>query len=210
MIPKIIFQTSRNKPEQYVIDKIISKCPDWKYFHYNDVEIKTFFNENYIEEFKDIVKKFDKIPRGQHKADLFRYYYLYLNGGVFIDSDAMVEMNIENIIKDYTFFSVDSYYNPHSIFQGFIGSTPKNKLIYLALKDAYNIDINLLSNDYHLLCKNLYKIIKNNTNNLFIDSTNDKIHLYREKYYNNDCAEIYNNDNKTVLLHYFGNKIIPR
>ena len=139
-IPKIIFQTSRKKPEQYIVNKILSKCDNWKYIHYNDEEAIHFFNENYIEEFKDIVIHFNKMPCGPHKADLFRYYHLYITGGVFMDSDAMIEMNIENIIQDYIFFSVYSII-PNTIFQGFIGSTPKNNIIYKALCDAYNINI---------------------------------------------------------------------
>ena len=41
------------------------------------------------------------MPIGAHKADLFRYYYLYINGGVYIDSDLMITTNIENIILNY-------------------------------------------------------------------------------------------------------------
>lgn len=103
-IPNIIFQTSKDKPEQYIIDKISSKSHNWKYIHYNDEEAIRFLNEHYIEEFKDIVLKMNQIPNGAHKADLFRYYHLYITGGVFIDSDAMIEMNIENVIQDYDFF----------------------------------------------------------------------------------------------------------
>jgi mannosyltransferase OCH1-like enzyme len=201
-IPKIILQTSKNKPEQYVVDKILSKCPHWKYVHYNDEEVIRFFTENYLEEFKEIIIKFNEMPTGAHKADLFRYYYLYINGGVFIDSDAMIELNIENIIKDYDFFSVESTFIRNSIFQGFIGSTPKNIIIYEALKDAYNIDKLYLKNVYHALCYNLTNIIKNNQSNV-------NYYLYKERRYNDDCAECYNNDNETILLHYWRYKIIP-
>lgn len=203
-IPKIVFQTSKNKPEKYIINKILSKCNDWKYTHYDDNEAIQFFNENYIEEFKDIVTKFNEMPTGAHKADLFRYYYLYINGGVFIDSDAMIEMNIENVIQDYDFFSVSSCYISNLIFQGFIGSTPKNIIIYEALQDAYNINTQTLSNNFHLLCYNLYNIVKNNENN-------NKIKLYNEKFSSNKdgCSETLNDDNETILIHYFAYKNIP-
>jgi hypothetical protein len=202
-IPKIIFQTSKEKPEQYVIDKILSKCDHWKYIHYNDEEAIQFFRENYIEEFKDIIAKFNEIPNGAHKADLFRYYHLYVTGGVFIDSDAMIKMNIENIIKDYEFFSINSAYNPNTIFQGFIGSTPKNIIIYHALKDVYNINISDLSNYYHLLCRNLYNIIHNNEFNV-------KYHLYKEGFYNYECAKCMDDNNEIILLHFWKHKTIPR
>jgi molybdopterin synthase catalytic subunit len=42
-IPKIIFQTSRKKPEQYIIDMIKIQAPLWEYEHYTDEEIIDFF-----------------------------------------------------------------------------------------------------------------------------------------------------------------------
>jgi len=33
------------------------------------------------------------------------------------------------------------------MFKGFIGANPKNKIIYSALKDIYNIDNTILNND---------------------------------------------------------------
>lgn len=202
MIPKIFFQTSKNKPEPYIIDKIVSKCPQWKYIHFNDEEAVQFFRENYLEEFKDIIEKFNNVPVGAHKSDLFRYYFLYINGGVFMDSDAMIEMNIEKIIKDYSFFSVRSSYVPNSIFQGFIGSTPKNSIIYKALCHAYCINIQELTENYHILCYQLYNIIKNG-------ESNHGIYLYDERYRNEDSAECFNHNNEIILIHYWKHKIIP-
>ena len=48
------------------------------------------------------------MERGAHRADLFRYYYLYMEGGVFIDSDAMLMKDLNEIVADYEFFTVDS------------------------------------------------------------------------------------------------------
>ena len=48
IIPSTIFQTSINKPEQHVIDKIMSKCKNYTYIHFNDAEIIEFFRNNYI------------------------------------------------------------------------------------------------------------------------------------------------------------------
>ena len=202
-----MFQTSKIKPEQYIVDKIISKCPDWTYIHYTDEEVIQFFNDNYIEEFKYIVDKFNQIHRGAHKADLFRYYHLYITGGVFMDSDAMIEMNIDDIVKDYDFFSVESSYCPRAIFQGFIGSTPNHIIIYQALQDAYNIDINKLANNYLLICYNLTTIINNNLNN---PDFNCNIKLYSEKLHNFVSMKCCNDEDETMVIHYYRDKIIPK
>jgi mannosyltransferase OCH1-like enzyme len=204
VIPKIFFQTSKNKPEQYVVDKILLNCKGWNYIHFDDAEVLQFFRENYIEEFKNIIDKFNSMPTGAHKADLFRYYYLYINGGVFMDSDAMIEMDIEYIIQDNSFVSVISV-EPNTIFQGFIGATPKNDIIYLALQDAYHIDIEKLKLCYPLLCQNLWSIIQNNNYSY-------KIRLLNEIFCNINniiCAVTYNEKNEIVLIHYCIDKKIP-
>jgi hypothetical protein len=203
-ISKIIFQTSLKKPEQYLIDNIKKYINnDWEYIHFNDNEIIEFFTNNPLPEFPCIIEKFNSMPTGAHKADLFRYYFIYIKGGVFIDSDAMIKSNIENIIKDYSFFSVESpvYKGNHTIFQGFIGACKNNDIIYKALKDAYNINIKELSEYYHLLCRNLFYIIKDNTYDF-------KFVLYNEINLDN-IAFIFNSDDELLLVHYFGNKVIP-
>ena len=46
IIPHVIFQTSITKVEQYVIDKILSKCENYTYYHFNDNEIIDFFKKD--------------------------------------------------------------------------------------------------------------------------------------------------------------------
>jgi len=157
--------------------------------------------DNYIEEFKNIIEKFNKIKNGAHKADLFRYYYLYINGGIFIDSDAMIEIDMKNIVKNYNFFSFQSIHS-NMIFQGFIGCTPKNIIIYKALHDIYNINIDELQSNYFLIVSNLFNIIKNNPN--------DGTHLYNERHHNNSACVVYNETNDIILFHYWKHKIIPK
>ena len=52
MIPKTIIQTSIIRPPKYVVDKIIAKTEGWTYLHFNDADIISFFQNNYLEEFK--------------------------------------------------------------------------------------------------------------------------------------------------------------
>ena len=202
-IPKIIFQTNKIQPENYIILKIKKFCPDFTYIFFNDNDIINFFNNNKLDKYPDIINKFNSMPCGAHKADLFRYYYLYINGGIFMDSDAMIESNIEDIINNISFFSVDSINCPGCIFQGFIGATKENEIIIKALDDAYNININSLKNDYVLLCKNLNNIVYN-----FKYDFNIKI--YKEQYNNDFSFKVVNDNNNTILIHYNKYKIIPK
>jgi hypothetical protein len=202
LIPKIIFQTSKSKPTTYVVDMVKNMCPGFVYIHFTDDDIINFFNNNYMYEFRYIINKFNSIKGGAHKADLFRYYFIYIKGGVFLDSDAMLQTDINNITKDYDFFSVEStHYCKGCIFQGLIGAKANNRIIYEALVNAYNININKLNNDYLLLCRNLFKILKK--------KWNYKVNIYKEIYGSDEVAITIDNNNKIILAHYFSSKIVP-
>lgn len=204
MIPKVIVQTSRNGIPEYVVDMIREKSPGWEYIHFTDNDIIDFFVQNPVREFPNVIQKFYSYSYGEHRADLFRYYYLYVKGGVYIDSDAMIEDNIENIVKSYDFFSVNSSYLPGSVFQGFIGCIPGNIVIYEALSDLYSISNENLIKDFHILCKNMYQFANLYSNVCFVK-------LYQEQPVKNNCYNIVDSDDKDrlVLIHYSETKTIP-
>ena len=203
MIPKIFMQTSRQKPQQYVVDMIKERCVGWTYEHYTDDDIIAFFGENLVPEFPNVIAKFFMLNYGEHRADLFRYYFLYVKGGVYMDLDAMIQCPIENIIGDADFFTVNSSYFPGTVFQGFLGATPQHPLIFEALKDIYNCPLENLRNEFHLLCKNLYGFIK--------EQRTEKTLLLEEVY--GGCPEeahVIDKNSQVVLIHYHIKKIIPR
>ena len=199
-IPNIILQTNHTKPDDYIVEKIISKCKNFIYVFFDDNDCIEYFKNNKLKEYPDIINKYNSIKLGAHRADLFRYYYLYINGGIFIDSDAMIETDIENIIKDYDFFSVESVFA--GIFQGFMGATKNNEIVLKALDDAYNINIDNLNADYLLICKNLNDIIYNYTYNF-------NIKIYKEHYNDVYGFKTVDDFNNIILIHYNWLKIIP-
>ena len=208
MIPRIIIQTSKTGPENYIVDMIRRRSSNWMYFHFNDEDIIKFFLTNPLIEFPNVVEKFYSFSYGEHRADLFRYYYLYINGGVYFDTDAMIEQQLDYIAKKYTFFSVESTYFPDSIFQGFIGCTAGHPIIYQALKDIYstsNLELTRTGENFHLLCRNMYNFVKNQDDQA-------KIKLYLEVFGDADTANIIDpvDNDRLILKHYHIKKIIPR
>ena len=210
VIPKVIFQTSVGPPEDYVVDMIRQRSVGWDYKHFTDKDIIQYFRDHPIPEFDQIENQFNRL-KGAHKADLFRYYYLYLEGGVFMDSDAMIEVDMSDISRDYDFFSVNSLCSIGTIFQGLIGSVPRNEIIYKALQDAYIIKPEDLKADYFLLVKHMYDIVHEK----YYDF---KIKLYFENYcetrfngkrYYYTKACVYDWDMRVIMTHYFHDKRIP-
>ena len=194
-------QTSRQAPPSYVVDMIRDSCLGWTYQHYTDDDIIAFFAENPVPEFPNVIAKFYMLNYGEHRADLFRYYFLYVKGGIYMDLDAMIQRPIEKIIGSSDFFTVNSSYFPGTVFQGFLGSTPQHPLIYEALKDIYHTPIENLRKEFHLLCKNLYGFIQQHKT--------DRTLLLEEVYGNEVEAHVKDENGEVVLIHYHIQKIIP-
>lgn len=208
-IPCIFMQTSKDLPLKYVVDQIKEKTKGWKYMHFTDKDILEFFKEHPLKEFPKIAEVFHSFEKGAHKADLFRYYFLYVKGGVFMDSDAMIEVDIDTIVKEHDFFSVDSkYIDRNRVFQGFIGCVPKHPILYAALKDIYVITNEALK-DYAILTKHMYTFYQTHKTPL---ST-----LYFEKWivtpnrtFKNACKAGTYEEDRLLLMHYPCQEIIPK
>jgi len=197
MIPKIIFQTSPYKPQNYQVETIKLMSKDWEYKHFIDSEIIEYITLNPIPEFSNSVEIFNSLKTGAHKADFFRYYFLYLQGGVYIDNDARLEIDIEQIIGNYTFFTVKSAIENCKIFNGFIGCEPGNIIIFESLKWIH-LNFNNIK-DYFEICRNLnfnYINYKKKNHVLFSEEMIGKI------------ANIKDLSGKHVLTHYFVDKKI--
>ena len=162
-ISKIFFQTSKS-PLQPYLGRMIKKMlgPDWTYLHFLDSDIIEFLENNPRPEFPGAVDIFKKIKRGEHKADFFRYYFLFVKGGFFMDSDAMIYCPIDLVTLDYKFVSVNSSIVKDTIFQGILGSEPENPLIKKSLEFFFQNDLSVLDSNYHLLCKDLFNEYQKN------------------------------------------------
>jgi hypothetical protein len=75
-----------------------------------------------------------------------------------MDSDAMIYKPIDQIVKDYKFFSANSGVVPGSFFQGILGAEPRNPLIGKALGFFFKGNLSILETDYHFLCKDIYRL----------------------------------------------------
>jgi len=199
MIPQIFFQTSKDPPNPTFVNMIRKQIgDDWSYSHYRDADILRYFQENPEPEFPNIADLFNQLERGEHKADLFRYYHIYTKGGFFIDSDAMIYAPIDDIVRDRDFVCVMSSAVAGSFFQGVIGAAPKNPVIHAALKALYTMNPSELKTDYHRICKDIYRA--------YTDYEGDKsrYHLLEERNRGRDIVDPASG--RIVFRHFWDNK----
>ena len=146
MIPKeiiLVWVQGIELIPDYIIKKWHNLNPEFniKLFD-NDIIIK-FLEDNYTEEF---VNFYNKIKFYKYKSDFFRYCYLYINGGYYIDIDTEPIIPIKNLeLEKKTFVSMLSLYFKGHIAQGILFTNAKNPIIKKCLSDmlyyGYNIGI---------------------------------------------------------------------
>ena len=149
MIPKIIVQTynTTNLPTEIVGAikswKVLNK--DYKYIFFDDNQCREFIKENFN---SDVVKAFDCLIPGAFKADLFRYCFLYVEGGVYTDIDNICMTPLDNFINDddeLVLVKDRSIGNQGLIYNSFIATNKNNPI----LKKAIDLVVyNVLNNIY--------------------------------------------------------------
>ena len=92
-IPKIIHQTYKTKniddfPDLYKMCHYVVKelHPDFEYRLYDDDDIDFFVKSN----FPEYYDSFSKLPRMIMKIDMFRYFLMYKDGGLYLDLDYLM------------------------------------------------------------------------------------------------------------------------
>ena len=202
LIPPIVFQTARESLEEDITRMVTSKLPlGWKYMFFNDDDIVEFFRNNPDEEFPNLVDVFNRIKRGQNKSDFFRAYFLYKKGGIFLDSDAMIDCSLNNLTK-YSFFTTVSGAIDYSVFNGFLGCTPGHPLMYEHVKYLYNADEKAYE-AYFIACYNLYTLI--------YSRPWDNIKIFSERnIYDTYVWQSYDPVNGQIIAHHYPfTKLVP-
>jgi hypothetical protein len=151
-IPKTIMQTwkdniSLNTNMKKAIQTWKDKNPNYIHNIMYDKDCKYFLKKYFTE---DVLQAFNTIKSGAGKADLFRYCYLYIKGGIYVDVDNICIKPLDEWLKnDDKFVGIldlpckvpGKFFNKHfSIHQSFIAVEPGNKSMWYAFKlTTYNI-----------------------------------------------------------------------
>ena len=184
-IPKILIQTYHKKESipLKVYENIKEFASDYNHIIFDDIEIIEFLKKNYR---SDVLKTFNLL-KGAHKADLFRYCWLYKFGGVYLDIKTELIRPLNEIFnKNYT-YSVLSIVRD-TIYQGVIATPPGNPVFLKLIKFMIQLVKSGRKYNYIIFTKDLWNNVYRECNmrpfagvNKNIDNPKFNYCLFQEK-----------------------------
>lgn len=136
-IPRVIIQTNEKDKIPLNMERsnatIISKNPDYQYIYFNNKRARQYLADNYP---PSVVAAYDKLKPGAYKADLFRYCYLYKNGGVYIDTGMIAVTSLNNIIKAEDEFLSPEDNETGGLYNAFICCSPQHPILKTTLDET--------------------------------------------------------------------------
>lgn len=147
IIPKVIIHTWESKDiDNSAIGypkRVIQRMnPEYKYIIFDVDDRRHFLVDNYDDR---IVRAYDKLKPKAYQCDLWRYCYLYKNGGIYIDIKSIPIMPFAYILdKDYEMI-IAIEQGGKGIFNGIMASAPGNAYFKLLIDDC----IEKIENNYY-------------------------------------------------------------
>ena len=109
------------------------KSQNFNYIYYSNDDAYKYLLENFGKYYADI---FDTINIGAFKADFFRYCWLYIEGGIYADTDTMCLIDLEKWLEDYKHVDIiltrDDPTNKRALYQAFIYSKKPYNILFKA------------------------------------------------------------------------------
>lgn len=134
-IPRRIIQTHRSDAitsEMKIIQKALCEMnPEYEYLFFNDERCNKFINKYFN---KYIIHAYDLLLPGAYKSDLFRYCYLYVHGGIYIDFKTVPQVPLHTFIYYKTPLVMVHDMSPISICNIFMATASKNPFFEYAIR----------------------------------------------------------------------------
>lgn len=136
-VPRVIMQTweTEQVPEKWVASPISysKKMNEWLHILLTDAD-RLEFTETF---FPDLVETYKKLPYPVMKADMIRYMWLYVVGGLYTDLDYMIKRDLSPLFSDGSLFLVYSpsrAFGMRSVANSFMACKPGNPVWLTVLK----------------------------------------------------------------------------
>ncbi|WP_306114903.1 MULTISPECIES: glycosyltransferase family 32 protein [unclassified Roseovarius] len=114
--------------------------PECEYRFYDDDDQIALLSDRFD---SDVLAAYHKMPRGAHRADLWRYCVLFEHGGVYADIDTVCQSSLKSVLRpDDSFVVPNTGTVPHAVFNAFICSSPGHPILEKAIAYATETILN--------------------------------------------------------------------
>jgi mannosyltransferase OCH1-like enzyme len=212
IIPKVIVQTAKNynftELHYNAVMTFLELNPEYKYIFFSDDDCRQFIKSNFNH---FILEAYDKLVPGAYKADLFRYCYLYKNGGCYFDCKMILRESLRNWININDEILICQDIKNSRYFNGVILVKKEHPLLKEVINSVKDIVLNGLMNSNlgitgpSLFYKVLHKNMKINNIRLYhkIIGLNNNIPISYQRHGYKDFIMTLNNGK--IILHKFFN-----
>lgn len=118
-IPRTIYQTWMSKliplSFQIVRSRMLARNPGYKVVMFDDSDVDSFVSKHWAG--TDVARAFFKLKVGAARADLWRYLVLFREGGIYLDLDAEIVVNLDEFIRPGDGAVVSREPTPHFMVQ---------------------------------------------------------------------------------------------
>lgn len=135
---KVLISTIKDKKQipDYIFENRKRFAKNYNHIVYSDDECIQFLKKYYGTR---ISKKFQEIKSGAHKADLFRYAYLYKFGGLYMDIKTILIKDLDEIFTDLKLCYFIVTRGSRLMYNGIIYTPPNNPMMYEMLMKSMKI-----------------------------------------------------------------------
>ncbi|GAX23826.1 hypothetical protein FisN_20Hu028 [Fistulifera solaris] len=164
----------------------------WQYEFYDDDRAAQFLQTHFP---PAVIEAYDALLPGAFKADLFRYCVLLIMGGLYADTDVILESNLDKLIPPSVGFMTPedipgmTVGHAHCLWNGFLAAAPGHPFLAQTIQNVVNhIRNRYTSIDYDdMLCPNPVLTVSHLKDVLFTAgpcilgaSVNDVLQLHRQ------------------------------
>jgi len=199
LIPKVICQTL----EENVVGEIHMRTvhnlkamnPEYTYVFFDSRRRRRFIKEHFD---TAVLDTYDGFVSGAFKADIFRYCWLYVNGGIYIDCKMINRIPFRNFIQAEQEYLLCKDRIPNAIINGLIGITPKNQQMLRCILECIERFEKKIHNKvsfgslYHTGPYMFYSCMSNNQTDCRFDVPFNDQHYKKAKIALNDDRVIFN------------------
>lgn len=126
-VPRTIMLTTKDKKQipGHILQQYEKYAPEYRLRIFDDEDCRQFLRRNYAPR---VLDKFDTLKMGAYKADLFRYAYLYKEGGCYMDVKTILTRPLREVFGEHEFYLVQGMHSG-TIYNGVILTPPYNPYI---------------------------------------------------------------------------------